>query len=125
MARRAKSLWSREARLAGAAGHMKGRAWSQPLRALLDLLRADLFSEPQAPSTVAGSQGVGQKGLKGALPWGGAVKATSTLTPATYPADARLSESGHLATFPQHTTTRWAVRHTGSRLVPGPRENAL
>lgn len=71
MARRAKSLWSREARLAGAAGHMKGRAWSQPLRALLDLLRADLFSEPQAPSTVAGSQGVGQKGLKGALPWGG------------------------------------------------------
>lgn len=68
MARRAKSLWSREARLAGAAGHMKERAWSQPLRALLDLLRADLFSEPQAPSTVAGSQGVGQKGLKGALP---------------------------------------------------------
>lgn len=28
------------------------------------------------------------------------------------------------ATVPQHTTSRWAVRHTGSGLVPGPRENA-
>lgn len=49
IAKRAKSLWSREARLTGAAGHMKGRAGSQPLGTLLDLLRADLFSEPQAP----------------------------------------------------------------------------
>lgn len=70
IARRAKSLWSRETRLAGAAGHMKGSAWSQPLGTLLDLLRADLFSEPQMPSMAAGSQRVGWKGMKGTFPRG-------------------------------------------------------
>lgn len=115
-ARRAKSLRSREAKLAGAAGHMKGRAWSRLLGALLDLLRADLFSEPQTPST----------GLKGALPRGGQLKpqAHSPPSPAAYLADDKLAVSGHPSHFAQHTASRWAVRHTGS-WPEASRENAL
>ena len=49
-ARRVQSLWCRQARLAGAARHMKGKEPEPWLpSALLDLLRADLFNGPEEP----------------------------------------------------------------------------
>ena len=49
-ARRVQSLWRRQARLAGAASHMKGKELEPWLpSALLDLLRADLFNGPEEP----------------------------------------------------------------------------
>jgi hypothetical protein len=56
-ARRAKSLWNKKARLAGAAGHMKRKGTEPGLHALLDLFRADLLSGPEEGQPAPGKPG--------------------------------------------------------------------
>lgn len=79
---------------------MKERAWSQPLRALLDLLRADLFSEPQAPARHGGREpGSGAERAERGTPMRGGQLKPQVHSPQLPPADVKLSKSCHPSHF--------------------------